>query len=76
MKLTMAFAAALLLSACATDSAALNDPEFVAGYDAGCAMAHSPRDVRAAMTKGRPDLFRRGFASGLSACGDHRDVVR
>ena len=76
MKLTMAFAVALLLAACATDPAVMNDPNFKAGYDAGCSMAHSPREVRAAMTKGQPDLFRRGFASGLSACGDHRDIER
>lgn len=69
-------AAALLLAACASDPAATNDPAFKSGYDAGCSMAHSAREVRAAMLEGQPELFRRGFAAGLSACGDRRDVER
>ena len=76
MKTLFCLAAALVLAACATNSAALNDPVFKSGYDAGCSMAHSAREVRAAMMEGQPELFRRGFAAGLSACGDRRDVER
>lgn len=60
------------LAACAGSSEALNDPVFKQGYDTGCAMAHASREARSAMTKDQPELFRRGFASGLSACGDGR----
>ena len=68
MKTFSALAALLLLAAC-TSGGAIDDPVFRAGYDAGCSMAHAKREARAAMTAGQPELYRRGFASGLSACG-------
>lgn len=72
MKILILAGFALALSACA-GSGAVNDPVFREGYDAGCTMAHSAREARAAMTQGKPDLYRRGFASGLSACGAGRE---
>ena len=67
MKTFLALAAFVLLAACA--SGAVDDPVFRAGYDAGCSMAHANREARAAMTAGQPELYRRGFSAGLSACG-------
>lgn len=67
--------AALALSACASD-AATDDPLFKAGYEAGCGMAHSAREARAAMTEGQPELYRRGFSAGFSVCGGGREVGR
>ncbi len=67
--------AALALAGCASD-AAMDDPLFKAGYEAGCGMAHSSREVRAAMTKDQPELYRRGFSAGFSVCGGGKDVGR
>ena len=67
MKPSAALILALLLAACA-GGGAVDDPVFKQGYEMGCAQAHSAREARAALTKDTPELFRRGFASGVAAC--------
>lgn len=54
----------------------MEDPLFKAGYEAGCGMAHSTREVRAAMTQGQPDLYKRGFSAGYTSCGGGRETGR
>lgn len=73
MKILLNLSAALLLTACASD--AVNDPIFKAGYDAGCGMAGASAEARRAMMNNQPDLYRRGFNSGVQACGGVRDVA-
>ncbi len=58
----------LMLAACATP-AAVDDPEFRAGYEAGCAAAQMSRTARATIPGDQTELFRRGYMSGLHACG-------
>lgn len=60
--------ALLGLAGCAS-SEAVNDPIFRQGYDLGCSMAHSSREATRALTADKPELYRRGFAAGYSACG-------
>ena len=71
----LALATLLLTAACASGEA-VNDPVFKQGYDMGCSMAHSSREAGSAITAGQPELYRRGFASGFSACGGSRDTGR
>jgi len=75
MRFSLIAAACLALAACASD-AALDDPLFKAGYDAGCGMAHTSRQTRGAMTAGQPELYKRGFSAGYTACGGGREVGR
>ena len=63
------------LGACASGGS-MEDPLFKAGYEAGCGMAHSTREVRAAMTQGQPDLYKRGFSAGYTSCGGGRETGR
>lgn len=69
-----AFAAILLFAAACTSSEAVNDPVFREGYDMGCSMAHSARAASSAITAGKPELYRRGFAAGYSSCGGGREM--
>lgn len=74
MSLRIALLAATLLCAGCASSEALNDPVFKQGYDLGCSMAHAPREARQALTKDKPDLFRRGFSAGFTSCGGDREI--
>ena len=74
MSLRPAALAFLLLAGGCASTEATNDPVFRQGYDAGCSMATSNRAVREAMTAGQPDLYRRGFSAGFTACGGDRDI--
>lgn len=71
------FAALLVLPlAACVSGGSMDDPVFKAGYEAGCGMAHSNREARAAMTAGQPDLYKRGFSAGFTACGGGREMGR
>ncbi|MFT3809303.1 MAG: hypothetical protein QM698_05245 [Micropepsaceae bacterium] len=73
MKFALIAAALILpLAACASGGS-MDDPVFKAGYEAGCGMAHASREARAAMTEGQPDLYKRGFSAGFTACGGGRE---
>lgn len=73
MRFPLIAAACLALAACAHD-AAMDDPLFKAGYEKGCAMAHASRESRTSMTAGQPDLYKRGYSAGYTACGGGREV--
>lgn len=73
MRFSLFLALTLTLGACASD-AALDDPVWKAGYESGCGMAHSNRAARASMTKDKPDLWKRGFSAGFTACGGNQET--
>lgn len=75
MRFSLIFTVALVLAACASGGS-LDDPVFKAGYDAGCGAAHSAYGTRAAMTAGKPDLYKRGFSAGFTSCGGGQEQRR
>lgn len=73
MRFSLFLGLALTLAGCA-NTAAMEDPVFKAGYDAGCGMAHASREARASLTAGKPDLYKRGVSAGFTACGGGRET--